>query len=144
MDLALKTVPARVNSGENGKMNERSEMSEQERKQKTAKLANLKERLKTIHGLALVRRGTLCAQTKTSLRLSLPHAGKAVCLLSALNQKTTPARGLNLRQDGGSNPGPIAYEAIALPAELSWRCKSVSTHIFYKKTKKPVLFSGRT
>lgn len=55
MDLALKTVPARVNSGENGKMNERSEMSEQERKQKTAKLANLKERLKTIHGLALVR-----------------------------------------------------------------------------------------
>ena len=24
-------------------------------------------------------------------------------------------------QDGGSNPGPAAYEAAALPAELSWQ-----------------------
>ena len=27
---------------------------------------------------------------------------------------------LNFSQDGGSNPGPAAYEAAALPAELSW------------------------
>ena len=57
----------------------------------------------------------------------------AVCLKS---KNHACAWFLNLSQDGGSNPGPIAYEAIALPAELSWRCKSVSTHIFYKKTKK--------
>ena len=29
--------------------------------------------------------------------------------------------GIKKSQDGGSNPGPIAYEAIALPAELSWQ-----------------------
>ena len=40
----------------------------------------------------------------------------------------------NFSQDGGSNPGPIAYEAIALPAELSWQ-QILITYIFYKKSK---------
>lgn len=60
-------------------------------------------------------------QTKTSLRLSLPLAHQAVGVLVRLRLKK-PAywRVLNLSQDGGSNPGPAAYEAAALPAELSW------------------------
>lgn len=60
--------------------------------------------------------------------------GQFACFLA--NKKPRMNAGFFiLSQEGGSNPRPTAYEAVALPAELSWR-KSVfpTTYIFYKKS----------
>ncbi len=45
-------------------------------------------------------------------------------------KKSPPTEGIKKSQDGGSNPGPIAYEAIALPAELSWHYKLFTSNIY--------------
>ena len=49
------------------------------------------------------------------------HARGSAEVCDGARTKYAEKIGNKKSQDGGSNPGPAAYEAAALPAELSWQ-----------------------